>query len=1092
MATFRMTQRSGFALSRFMTLTENVGPGIAGLESGSRKPDTGSSKPEAGSGRLEVERGRETGLLLALILFGFGLRLLRLDFQPLWWDEGYSVWFATHPLGSMMALTAQDIHPPLYYALLHGWTLLLGARPVALRLFSVVVGTLMIPAIYLAGRRMFTMRTALLAALLAAISPLAVFYSQEVRMYGLVALLSTGILLVAWQVLGPTDRPARWKSLLLYVLLTTAALHTQYYVVFLPVGLTLFAVWQWWRARRTPDVSVRAPGDLSETNFTLSGSVSQLPTQRASSEESEGLTRRDSSPSWLRSGELGAEPLRMTARRRANFALSHWLGAQAAVALLYLPWVIYAGPKLVPYVSQKIVQDADRPLGPLAYLGRHLSAFTVGHLEGPLAPYWPAVLVLLIPVALGLIWAMKPGAKGPANQPTDEIAIGDPQSAIDNPRHRAAAPTASAIVMLLLVLVSALLLGWLVGLRYPFFPDRGERLLLLAMPALLLLVAVGLDALVGRARPVGYALLGLCVAVSAASLVVFYTTPRYTQNDYRPLMARIVEQGLPGDTVLAVYPWQAGYWRAYGDPGGAVDVLTPGAAWGAPVAGALEAAMARGRVWFPAHQALGAILETRIEDYLRAHSVAFLNEWHGPNTRLSAWARVPAASPESTAPVRFLLPEGDAGAVELSGAGAQIDPVPAANAVMPLSLSWRSESAPPVLDVSVRLTDDLGHIWAQHDYEPLGGAAGYGETSCDTCGDKSSLRGGQAHPWQAQDRLGLLIPAGTPPGRYHVEVVLRPEGGRRSLHAVSADGQTLGESARLFDVTVGPADRTVGPEHLPIATRRPVDMQGGLRLLGYSMDEAPATPGDERKINLFWQATDAPAAEYTAFVQLLDRPGGVAAGWEAPPGAGYPTQVWAPGTLIRTQASIRVPANLADGSYRLIAGLFRADDKSRLLTVGGDDAFALDQLKVRGRLHEMNPPNPARAENVELDNLARLVGYDLASVDGVKPGENLPLTLYWQALGASERPDTVFVHLLDDRGDIFGYGDSEPAAGALPTTGWLAGEYVKDPHEVAIRADAPAGTYRLAIGVYDPATGERLKRPDGADYIVLDPPIIVR
>ena len=270
-------------------------------------------------------------------------------------------------------------------------------------------------------------------------------------------------------------------------------------------------------------------------------------------------------------------------------------------------------------------------------------------------------------------------------------------------------------------------------------------------------------------------------------------------------------------------------------------------------------------------------------------------------------------------------------------------------------------------------------------------------------------------------------------------------------------------------------------------------MQGGLRLLGYSMDETPATPGDERKINLFWQATDTPAAKYTAFVQLLDRQGRVAAGWEAPPGAGYPTQVWAPGTLIRTQASIRVPANLADGSYRLIAGLFRAQDKSRLLTAGGDDAFALGRLKVQGRPHETNPPNPARVVDVEFDNLARLVGYDPAQpAEGVKPGENVPLTLYWQALGASERPCTVFVHLLDDRGDILGYGDSEPAGGELPTTGWVAGEYVKDPHEVAIRADAPPGTYRLAIGVYDPGTGERLKTPDGADYIVLDPPLIVR
>ena len=98
-------------------------------------------------------------LFLALLtLFALGLRVLRVDFQPLWWDEGYSVWFATHPLGQMIALTAQDIHPPLYYALLHGWIGLLGAGPVALRLFSAAVGVLAIPAIYLAGRSLLSRR----------------------------------------------------------------------------------------------------------------------------------------------------------------------------------------------------------------------------------------------------------------------------------------------------------------------------------------------------------------------------------------------------------------------------------------------------------------------------------------------------------------------------------------------------------------------------------------------------------------------------------------------------------------------------------------------------------------------------------------------------------------------------------------------------------------------------------------------------------------------------------------------------------------------------------------------------------------------
>jgi Dolichyl-phosphate-mannose-protein mannosyltransferase len=1128
-----------------MSIAEEAVPGIAEVESGGRNRGAG--------------RGRETWLLLALILLGFGLRVLRLEFQPLWWDEGYSVWFATHPLGQLVALTAQDIHPPLYYALLHGWTSLLGTGPVALRLLSVFAGVLLIPAVYRAARCMFSSRAALLAALLAAINPLAIFYSQEIRMYGLVALLSTGVLLAAWRVLAPPRaglerRAGPARVLLPYVLLMTAALYTQYYAVFLPIGLTLFAIWRWWRNRRMPPAPAHAASDLSGTNVTLpdpgpdrsgvsaakSPSGVKQPQQQASAGHSAPLTpqqqdrRLHGTGGVIASGSAhsagGREASREaistprvstqtpaeasspwkatsldTARPRDRYpTLACWFAAQAIVALLYLPWAIYAGPKLVPYVSQKVIQDADRPLGLAVYFGRHLSAYLAGHLEGPLAPFWPAALLLLIPLALGLVWILFPrdadahrAQSRPAGDSTlnpQPPAIGDQPSAI---RHQppAISHQPSAIIMLLLVLASALLLGWLVGLRYPFFPERGERLLLLALPAILLLAAAALDALFCRARILGYATFGLIAAVSVAGLSAFYVTPRYAENDYRPLLARIVEQGLPGDTLFAVYPWQAGYWRAYGDPNAAVDVLAPGAAWGAPVIGALETALEHGRVWFPAHLSLGGMLEERIEDYLGTRAVAFLNEWHGPNTRLSAWAVAPPASPVVIEPTRFSLPGGDAGALELSAAGAQSNPVPAANAVLPLSLTWRAGSAPPVLDVSVRLTDDLGQIWAQHDYEPVGGMQPTGdeEPPCDVCADKSSLRGQGAQPWQAQDRLGLLIPAGTPPGRYHVEVVLLPKGEARPLSVIDSAGRLLGASARLFDITVSPADRPVGPEHLPISSRRPVDMEGGLRLLGYSMDNAAATPGDERKINLFWQTESRPTGEYTAFVQLLDRWGQVAAGWEAPPGAGYPTQAWEPGALIRTQASIRVPADLPDGSYRLIGGLFRTADKTRLRTTRGDDAFDLGRLGVRGRSHDMNPPAPARTSDAKFDNLARLVGYDLAPpADGVSPGDALPLTLYWQALGASPQPFTVFVQLLDGSGAILGSGDGEPAGGRYPTTGWLAGEYLTDPHAVIVRPDAPASAYRLSVGLYNPATGERLKTGDGADHLLLDVPVLVR
>ena len=131
---------------------------------------------------------------------------------------------------------------------------------------------------------------------------------------------------------------------------------------------------------------------------------------------------------------------------------------------------------------------------------------------------------------------------------------------------------------------------------------------------------------------------------------------------------------------------------------------------------------------------------------------------------------------------------------------------------------------------------------------------------------------------------------------------------------------------------------------------------------GHTADDAPAAPGDLRKINLFWQAVGQPPEDAVAFVQLLDGRDAVVAGWEAPPGAGYPTSAWTPGTLIRTQAALRIPAGLPDGRYRLIAGLYRAGDESRILTTGRDDHLSLGEITLRDRPHEHD-----RAESAASD-----------------------------------------------------------------------------------------------------------------------------
>ena len=83
-----------------------------------------------------------------------------------------------------------DIHPPLYYWLLSLWAVPFGQGEAALRGFSVVLGTLMVWATWGLGRALGGRAVGLAAAALLAVSPLAVQYSQEVRMYALAGLLA--------------------------------------------------------------------------------------------------------------------------------------------------------------------------------------------------------------------------------------------------------------------------------------------------------------------------------------------------------------------------------------------------------------------------------------------------------------------------------------------------------------------------------------------------------------------------------------------------------------------------------------------------------------------------------------------------------------------------------------------------------------------------------------------------------------------------------------------------------------------------------------------------------------------------------------
>ncbi len=101
-----------------------------------------------------------------------------------------------------------------------------------------------------------------------------------------------------------------------------------------------------------------------------------------------------------------------------------------------------------------------------------------------------------------------------------------------------------------------------------------------------------------------------------------------------------------------------------------------------------------------------------------------------------------------------------------------------------------------------------------------------------------------------------------------------------------------------------------------------------------------------------------------------------------------------------------------------------------------------------------------------------------------EPGGVVAVELQWEAVSRAPTGYKVFVHLTDGDGTPVAQHDGVPASGQRPTTAWEPGQAVSDRHGVFLPPQVP-GRLHLWVGLYDPATGERLRLPDGADRVEL-------
>ncbi|MDR2336915.1 MAG: glycosyltransferase family 39 protein [Candidatus Nomurabacteria bacterium] len=156
--------------------------------------------------------------------------------QQLWFDESYSIMVAENDIPTIIDLASADIHPPLFYLLLHFWGSFFGFSEWALRFFIILISSITVAIAIIFTQKLFGKKTALLVAPFLLVMPFFMRYSFEIRMYApaiLVSVAATFAMWTAWR-----NKLKRWW--IIYALLVAVGMYLTYMMVLVFVA---HAIW---------------------------------------------------------------------------------------------------------------------------------------------------------------------------------------------------------------------------------------------------------------------------------------------------------------------------------------------------------------------------------------------------------------------------------------------------------------------------------------------------------------------------------------------------------------------------------------------------------------------------------------------------------------------------------------------------------------------------------------------------------------------------------------------------------------------------------------------------------------------------------
>ena len=379
----------------------------------------------------------------------------------------------------------------------------------------------------------------------------------------------------------------------------------------------------------------------------------------------------------------------------------------------------------------------------------------------------------------------------------------------------------------------------------------------------------------------------------------------------------------------------------------------------------------------------------------------------------------------------------------------------AAGETLSAKFYWENDDMLAGDDWLVQLTDAGETVWAEAVAKPLPGF------------EAAALTGDQF----VESRVDLTVPVGTPPGTYFLRsgVYSRARQEMLGYFTLPADGNAI---------TVTRPSSPPAVDRLAMAHRLNATPAPDVSLLGFDLPGDTLILNEDNQLALWWQAQADVARDYVVSLQLFDAVGEEATYWLGRPVlSGYPTTRWQAGEVVRDLWQLNLPPEMPPGEYALSLTLFDATSQAEVGQV------TLGRVAVVERRQQFDLPAMQHEVNVDFQDGVKLLGYDLFA-EPITGGGRLHVNLYWQAQAKIGHAYTVFVHLLGPDGTVTAQHDGIPAGGTIPTLDWVEAEIVSDRHLIEFPT-LPAGEYGLVVGMYDPATGERLPASGGDTAIQL-------